>query len=418
MEEREFFKKIREAGGRAYLVGGAVRDMLMGRAAHDRDYLVCGVAREDFVKIFPDARPAGRSFPVFLLEIGGAICEAALARVERKTGRGYAGFEAACAKEITVEQDLARRDTTINSMATDEHGCLIDPFGGAADIHQKIIRVTSAAHFAEDPVRALRAARQAAQFGFQIEAETLALMKECADELKDEPLERKFAELRKALASPAPSRYFLALRDAGLLSQEFPWIAALIGKTQPVEFHPEGDAFVHTMEAVDRAASCGASEAGVFAALMHDIGKGTTPAEMLPHHYGHEERGLEILPELADSLKIPKKWRKSAELVIKEHMRVPRIKTPGKIRDLLCEVEKSSLSAEDFKFVISADKRGKIPAWLSMHDGCTAAMKSASHSPVPAHLRGEEIGNCIRGREIAALKKFLDATRDNKEDQK
>ena len=415
MDEREFFKKIREAGGRAYLVGGAVRDMLMGHLAHDRDYLVCGVTREDFLSLFPDARLAGRSFPVFLLEIDGAVCEAAFARIERKTGRGYSGFSAECGKDITVEQDLARRDTTINSMAMDEEGRVIDPFGGDEDIRRKVIRATSPRHFAEDPVRALRAARQAAQFRFTIEAETLRLMGKCVDELRDEPAERKFSELRKALASPAPSRYFLELRDAGLLTQEFPWVAALIGKTQPAEFHPEGDAFTHTMQAVDWAAEHGASEVGVFAALMHDVGKGTTPTEMLPHHYGHEERGLDILPEVADALKIPKLWRKCAELVIREHMRIPRIKSPGKIRDLLRAVEKVPMSPQDFKIVIAADKCGKIPLWLAMYEDCVAAMKSGAPFAVPGRLRGEEIGEYIRGREIAALKKFLDEVKQKAE---
>ena len=202
MNESEFFKKIREAGGRGYLAGGAVRDMVMGRAAHDRDYLVCGMLPEEFTALFPEARRAGKSFPVFLLEIGGAVCEVAFARVERKTGRGYTGFEARCGRDITVEQDLVRRDTTINSMAMDDEGRIIDPYGGAADVGRKIIRATSPAHFAEDPVRALRAARQAAQFGFDIEPATLALMGRCAEELRTEPAERKFAELEKALASP------------------------------------------------------------------------------------------------------------------------------------------------------------------------------------------------------------------------
>ena len=181
MNESEFFKKIREAGGRGYLAGGAVRDMVMGRAAHDKDYLVCGMLPEEFTALFPEARRAGKSFPVFLLEIGGAVCEVAFARVERKTGRGYTGFEARCGRDITVEQDLVRRDTTINSMAMDDEGRIIDPYGGAADVGRKIIRATSAAHFAEDPVRALRAARQAAQFGFDIEPATLALMGRCAE---------------------------------------------------------------------------------------------------------------------------------------------------------------------------------------------------------------------------------------------
>lgn len=407
MNESEFFKKISDAGGRGYLVGGAVRDMVMGRAAHDRDYLVCGMTPDEFTALFPDARPVGKSFPVFLLEIDGVVCEIAFARVERKTGRGYTGFEARCGKDITVEQDLARRDTTINSMAADEEGHIIDPFGGVSDIRRKIIRATSAEHFSEDPVRALRAARQAAQFGFDVEPATLTLMGRCAEELRAEPAERKFAELQKVLVSPAPSRYFLTLRAAGLLSQEFPQIAALIGKSQPQQYHPEGDAFVHTMMAVDCAASAGASPEAVFAVLMHDVGKGTTPEEMLPHHYGHEERGLALLPEIAAALKIPKRWRKCAEFVIKEHMRVTRVKSPVKLRDLVRALERGPISQRDFEIVVAADNGKKIPDWLARFDEYLAVLKSAAALPVPERLRGAKIGECIRCREAQALKDFI-----------
>ena len=418
MNESEFFKKLRAADGRGYLAGGAVRDMVMGRAAHDRDYLVCGMLPGEFSALFPDARRAGKSFPVFLLEIGGAVCEVAFARVERKTGRGYTGFEARCGKEITVEQDLARRDTTINSMAADEEGRIIDPYGGVSDIRRKIIRATSAEHFAEDPVRALRAARQAAQFGFGIEPATLALMGLCAEELRAEPAERKFAELQKALASPAPSRYFRALLAAGLLSQEFSRIAALIGKSQPPEYHPEGDAFEHTMMVVDRAAAGGASPEAVFAALMHDVGKGTTPEDMLPHHYGHEERGLALLPEIAAALKIPKRWRKCAEFVIKEHMRASLVKSPAKLRDLVRALENGPISRRDFEIVVAADNGGKIPDWLARFDEYLAVLKSAAAPTVPERFRGAKIGEYIRNREAQALKDFItkngaDESRDN-----
>lgn len=407
MNESEFFIKIREAGGRGYLAGGAVRDMVMGRAAHDRDYLVCGMLPDEFTALFPEARRAGKSFPVFLLEIGGAVCEVAFARVERKTGRGYTGFEARCGRDITVEQDLVRRDTTINSMAMDDEGRIIDPYGGAADVGRKIIRATSAAHFAEDPVRALRAARQAAQFGFEIEPATLALMGRCAEELRAEPAERKFAELEKALGSPAPSRYFRALLAAGLLAQEFPHAAALIGKSQPPEYHPEGDAFEHTMLVTDAAAARGASPEAVFAALLHDIGKGTTPESMLPHHYGHEERGLVLLPEIAAALKIPKRWRKCAEFVIREHMRASLVKSPAKIRDLVRALENGPISRRDFEIVVAADNAGKIPDWLARYDEYLAVLKSAAAAPVPERLRGAQIGEHIRSREAQALKEFM-----------
>ena len=406
MTAREFFEKIRKLGGNAYLVGGAVRDSLMGIEPHDRDYVVCGISLEEFVAAFPDAQPVGNAFPVFLLDIHGEMCEIAFARKEKKSGAGYKGFNFTCSKDISIEDDLFRRDTSINSMAQDETGRLIDPYGGADDISEKKVRAVSE-HFSEDPIRALRAARQAAQFGFEIDPKTLEMMRKCGPELKAEPRERKFAELEKALACARPSEYFRNLMKAGLLEQEFPWLFKLIGKTQPEKYHPEGDSFEHTMEAVDRAAKYSARPDVRFAALAHDIGKGETPEEMLPHHYGHENLGGKLLPAVDKALGLPRKWRLSAAFAIKEHMRAPRLTNPVKIRDMLRSAQKSALGADGFRTIVRADKNGSLPPYLEDDKKYISAMGAAAKTPIPPDLDGPQIAEFLRSREIEAVKRVI-----------
>lgn len=387
-------------------MGGAVRDTLMGRMLHDRDYVVCGMTDALFHVLFPQARAAGKSFPVYLLKIDGAVCEVAFARHERKSGKGYKGFVVTCAPDITIEEDLYRRDTTINSMAIDENGVLIDPYGGERDLKLGVIRAVSE-HFREDPVRALRAARQSAQFGFSIERGTVEMMSMCADELRDEPRERKFAELKKALESDHPSQYFRAMLDAGLLEQEYPHIFALIGKTQLPDVHPEGDAFVHTMMTVDDAVKMTKRVEVRFAVLMHDIGKSRTPAEMLPRHEGHGPRGAEIMKEVADSMCVPRLWYKCAECAAREHMRPRKMRTPEKIRDLVRTLEHEPLRADGFAVVVGADNHGEVPAFLLEYDGLLAAFKKVAEQGVPADIKGAEIGKYLRAREIEAAENYL-----------
>ena len=406
MTEREFFEKVKAAGGAAYLVGGAVRDALMARATHDRDYFVCGLLPAVFCAAFPEARRVGRSFPVFLLEIDGQLCETAFARRERKNGAGYKGFEISCAPAITIEEDLYRRDTTVNSMARDAGGRLIDPYGGVRDIGLRLIRATSG-HFCEDPVRALRAARQAAQFGFSIDPATLAMMGRCAAELRGEPRERKFTELEKALGARRPSYYFRNLLAAGLLEQEFPWIYRLIGKSQPPAYHPEGDAFEHTMLTLDGAAALTDRPEVRFAVLMHDIGKGETPAETLPHHYGHEERGAALMKEITEALGLPRLWGRCAEFAAKEHMRPARMKTPAKIRDLIRALEREPLGPDGFRVLIAVDNGGELPEFLRDYERLLAALKAAAKCGIPEGLKGAQIGAYIRGKEIGALREAL-----------
>lgn len=409
MTELEFAKKIAAIGGVAYLVGGAVRDKFRGVEAHDRDYCVTGVAESAFARIFPNAAKFGKSFPVYSIDIEGKMSEVALARTEKKSGSGYHGFKVNFDKSVTIEQDLYRRDTTMNAMALEIlSGEIIDPFGGRADVADKKIRATSE-HFVDDPVRALRAARQSAQFGFEITAETLAAMNLCAFELALEPGERIFGELENALKTEMPSVFFRNLERAGLLEVIFPEIANLRGKTQSAEFHPEGDAYEHTLKIVDEVAQVNPKPVIRFAALAHDLGKGTTPPEMLPHHYGHEERGLKVLNELSDRIKLPGDWKKVAAFVIKEHMRAPILTNTGKIVDLLIRIHKSKISVADFNDVIRADHHG-LPSYLEHAEKILAELLKVNGKNAPPELTGNEIGAWIdseRNRRFVALRDSL-----------
>lgn len=430
MREQEFFSRVRRAGGRAWLVGGAVRDLLIGRAPHDRDYVVCRLTEKKFCSALAESDwkknpfKVGRSFPVYLVEIDGERRQAAFARKEVKKGAGHRGFKVDSDPFVSIEEDLYRRDLTINAMAMDETGMLFDPYGGRKDLEEKVIRAVSP-HFSEDPMRALRAARFAAQLGFTIEPETIEMMHACEKELKTEPAERKFIELAAALSSPKPSLYFRNLRAAGLLGQEFPWIHALIDKTQPAEFHPEGDAYEHTMLVLDAAAAQTARPEARFAALMHDVGKGLTPPEMLPKHHGHDKAGAAMLPEIAEALRIPKKWLKAAQLVAEEHMRVKRIKEYKKMRDVLAKIYGGPLPPEDFAAIIRADGAGR-PQWfppvrfIEEHERCFAAMKEAGREAaeeLKKHHSGtvKDLAERVREAEIEGLRKALEAAGRDRE---
>lgn len=405
MTEKLFFKTIADAGGAAYLVGGAVRDMIMNMRPHDKDYVLCGITVNNFVALFPQAHACGKKFPVFLLDIDSATCEIAFARREKKNGTGYKGFDFQCGADITIEEDLFRRDLTINSMACDADGNIIDPYGGRRDIANKTIRATSS-HFNEDPIRALRAARQLAQFGadFEIEQNTLKAMGECGQELLSEPAERKFAELEKAMRASRPSLYFRALEKSGLLKQEFPEIFDLIGKTQPREFHPEGDAYEHTMMVLDETAKISSRAEVRFAALMHDIGKSVTPYDMLPHHIGHEEKGAAIIEIIAARMRLPELWRRSAVFTAQEHMRPARMKRPSKIRDLIRRLEHEPIGADGFYAVVSADNHGEKVEFFERYNELLDVIKHASKcTAIPKHLKGREIGEYLRQVETEAV---------------
>lgn len=408
MTEFDFAKKIDGLGGKAYLVGGAVRDKFRGVEAHDRDYCVTGVEENTFAAAFPGVAKFGKSFPVYSVEIDDVFCEVAFARTERKVGRGYRGFEITFAPSVTIEQDLYRRDTTINAMAIELlSGTLVDPFGGREDVFNKKIRAVSE-HFTDDPVRALRAARQAAQFGFEICADTVEAMRHCGNELAGEPTERIFDELATALKTDKPSIFFRSLERADLLEIIFPEIADLRGKVQPVVYHPEGDAYEHTLQIVDEVAQLNPKPIVRFAALAHDFGKGTTPIEMLPHHYKHEQRGLEVLSKMNRRMILPNDWRRAASFVIREHMRAPRLSKPGKIVDLLLSVNSSILGVKGFCDIIRVDNHG-LPPYLEHAQEIIDRLLKIGGKDAPPELKGSAIGKWIhdeRIRRFVTIKNF------------
>lgn len=402
MTEQEFARKVENIGGRAYVVGGWVRDLMMRRVSGDKDYAVTGVTGGTFAAEFPAAFLVGNFFPVYLLEIDGEKREVAFARTERKTGSGYRGFSVTSDPSVTIEEDLFRRDLTINSIACSlSDSQFIDPCGGLRDIQSKTIRATSG-HFSEDPVRAMRAARFSAQLEFSIEPRTVELMRGCGEELRHEPGERVFKELEKALAAPRPSLFFRNLNNAGLLAIIFPWLFSLTGKIQPDFYPSDGDAFEHTMLVVDRVSHMTERTEICFAALSHDIGKGAASAEITPHHYRHEIAGLDILREIDRTLHLPRLWKQCAEIVIRHHMRAPRLAQRGKIRDLLVAVSKHPIGFDGFNMIIAADY-GFLPRYLAEHEKYIRAIREARSIPAPENLKGREIGLWLRQMEIAAL---------------
>ena len=406
MKESTFVQKVNDIGGKVYLVGGAVRDKFRGVVAHDRDYCLVGVTESAFNSILPTAFKVGNSFPVYKVNIDDVLCEVAFARRERKSGRGYRGFEIVFAPTVTIEEDLFRRDTTINAIAVElPFGKLIDPYGGVEDIFNGQIRSISN-HFAEDPVRALRAARQSAQFHFNITDDTLLAMNKCGEELASEPSERIFNELKLALQTDKPSIFFRSLERAGLLDIIFPELYQMIGKTQPTAFHPEGDAFEHSMKIVDEVSMVNDNIIARFAALVHDLGKGTTPVEMLPHHYGHDVRGLSVLDGWNRRMTMPRDWIKAACFVIMRHMHAPLLKRPGKIVDLIMGIPAARLSFSDFKDIIRAD-HGGLPDYLEHSERIYHEFLKVSGRDCPEELQGAQIGNWVRAERIECLRGYL-----------
>lgn len=301
---------------KTFQVGGAVRDALLGLAVRDRDFVVVGATPEEMVAA--GFKPVGKDFPVFLHPVTHE--EYALARTERKTARGYKGFQVYAAPEVTLEQDLARRDLTINAIAQAEDGTLIDPFGGAADLEKAILRHVSPA-FSEDPVRILRVARFAARFGFSIAPETLALMREMVENGEVDALvpERVWQELATGLMETKPSLMFESLRACGALAKILPEVDRLFGVPQPAQYHPEVDTGVHVMLVIDFAASHGYSLPVRFAALCHDLGKGTTPQEQWPRHIAHEARSADLVKQLCARLRVPQESRDLALITARYH---------------------------------------------------------------------------------------------------
>lgn len=313
----EIAEKIKQNGGNLYLVGGSVRDKFIGSKSKDEDYCVTGISAEKLKMLFPNIKTQGKAFEVFILENK----EFAIARTEKKQGQGHKEFEITTNEKITIEEDLVRRDITINAIAQDVlTGQIIDPYGGIKDIKNKKIRAVSN-KFKEDPLRVYRVARFAAKLQFCVEKETLQMMNSLKDELLTLSKERVFEELRKALKTNKPSIFFEVLKKANVLDIHFKEIYELIGALQPEKYHPEGDSYNHTMLALDNCAKITNDEKIRFCTLVHDLGKGQTPKEMYPHHYGHEERGVEPLRALAKRIGIPEEWKACSITAIKEHMK-------------------------------------------------------------------------------------------------
>ncbi len=349
---------------KTYLVGGSVRDELLGLEVKDHDYVVVGTTPEEMARL--NYRPVGKDFPVFLHPKTHE--QYALARTERKVSRGYRGFEVYASPEVTLQEDLVRRDLTINAIAKDQDGNLIDPFNGIADLEAGVLRHISPA-FAEDPVRILRTARFAARFGFHIAPETLQLMTEMVHNGEVDALvaERVWQEIARGLMEQHPSRMFYTLRESSALTRIMPEIDVLFGVPQPAHAHPEIDTGVHIMMAIDYAARKNYSLAVRFATLTHDLGKGTTPPEEWPRHIGHEARSVELVKDLSKRIKVPKDERDLALLVAKFHGNVHRAAElkPSTIANILQTVDayRKPTRFQEFLQACACDFHGR-PGYL------------------------------------------------------
>ena len=345
---------------KTYLVGGSVRDELLGLPVKDHDYVVVGASPEEMER--QGYRPVGKDFPVFLHPQTHE--QYALARTERKVSLGYKGFEVFASPQVTLQEDLARRDLTINSIAKDEAGNIIDPFNGVADLEAGILRHVSPA-FSEDPVRILRAARFAARFSFRIAPETLALMNEMVHNGEVDALvpERVWQELARGLMEDNPSRMFYVLRECGALARILPEVDVLFGVPQPAHAHPEIDTGLHIMLAIDHAAEKNYSLPVRFATLTHDLGKGTTPPEEWPRHIGHEARSIDLTRNLCERIRIPKDARDLALLVARYHGNVHRAEElkPSTLVDILqaVDVYRKPVRFEEFLQACACDFHGR-----------------------------------------------------------
>ncbi len=321
-----------------YTVGGAVRDQMLGLPVKDRDYVVVGATPDEMLA--QGYKPVGKDFPVFLHPTSHA--EYALARTERKSGHGYKGFTVYAAADVTLEDDLARRDLTINAMAEDEDGELVDPYGGQDDLARRLLRHVGPA-FVEDPVRILRLARFAARFGFEVAPETMKLCREMVTMGEVDHLvpERVWAEMAKGLMEAQPSRMLMVLRECGALARLMPALDALFGVPQPAQWHPEIDTGDHAMRVLDYAASQGWPLDTRYAALCHDLGKGTTPEAEWPRHIGHEVRGVALVEQLSERLRAPNDCRDLALMVCREHGLVHKAQElrPATVMELLARCD-------------------------------------------------------------------------------
>jgi len=406
-----------------YIVGGAVRDALLGQIAADRDWVVVGATPEELRAA--GYRPVGRDFPVFLHPQTNE--EVALARTERKSGRGYHGFVFHADEHVTLEEDLGRRDLTINAIAQGTDGQLIDPFDGQSDLRARVLRHVSDA-FVEDPVRLLRLARLAARFfDFSIAPETQALLRQMVDAGEIDHLvpERVWQELSRGLMLDRPSRMFEVLRESGALIRLLPEMDRLWGVPQPPEHHPEVDTGVHLMMVLDCAAKLGAPLAVRWACLMHDLGKGTTPPDDWPRHHGHEQRSAKLAKAVAERLRVPNDCRELADAVAREHGNVHRsaglsavavmrllerldaIRRPERFPLLLqaCECDaRGRTGLEDRPYEPARRLPGLLQAALAVDTAAIATAAAANGQTGPA------IGEAVRAARIAAIAAALQSS--------
>ena len=398
-----------------YLVGGAVRDQLLGIETKDRDWVVVGSTPEEMLK--KNYKQVGKDFPVFLHPTSDE--EYALARTERKTSAGYSGFSFHTSTDVTLEEDLIRRDLTINAIALSDEDKLIDPFNGQADIEAKILRHVSPA-FVEDPVRILRVARFVARFadlGFTIAEETQQLMTEMVNNGEVDSLvpERVWQETMRALSEKTPARFFEVLRDCGALSKLFPEIDQLWGVPQPEKHHPEIDTGIHTMMVLTQAAKLSDDPKVRFAALVHDLGKGTTPKAEWPKHIDHESRGVPLVDALCDRYRIPNDYRELGIIVAKYHLHYHRAaelsnKTFVKTLEALDAFRRPE-RFELFLLACEADSRGRT-GYEERHfeqpeiyrKAFQAAQAIDAKNLVAQGLKGKEIKEALYKQRIHAVK--------------
>lgn len=408
-----------------YQVGGAVRDRLLGLAVHDRDWLVVGATPEQMLQ--QGFTPVGRDFPVFLHPQTHE--EYALARTERKSGRGYQGFTVYASPQVTLEEDLARRDLTINAIAADADWAgdtaVFDPYGGVADLQAKVLRHVTEA-FREDPVRILRLARFAARFtDFSIAPATMRLMQEMVAEGEIDHLvpERVWQEVSRGLMEAQPARMFEVLRQCGALAVLLPELQRLWGVPQRAEYHPEIDTGIHVMMVLDMAARLQAPLAVRWACVLHDLGKGTTPADVLPRHIGHEQRGAKLVRQVCQRLRVPSECKELAELVAYEHGNIHRsqdlraaallrllqrcdaIRKPQRFRQALlaCECDaRGRLGLEDSAYA----QRQRLEQALDVVLAVNTAQ--VSQAALAQGRQGAEIGKAVDGARTQALQAWLE----------
>lgn len=407
-----------------YIVGGAVRDELLGRPCDDRDYVVVGATPE--AMLAAGFRPVGKDFPVFLHPHSQE--EYALARTERKSGRGYHGFTFHAAADVTLEQDLARRDLTINAMARDGEGRVIDPFDGQRDLQAKILRHVGPA-FAEDPVRILRIARFAARFDdFTIAPETLALMRTMVADGEVDHLvaERVWQELAKGLLEARPSRMLEVLRECGALARLLPEVDALFGVPQRADYHPEIDAGIHTLMVIDQAARFKLPLTVRYAALCHDLGKAQTPADILPRHIGHELRSVALCEAMSERLRVPNECRDLALLMARHHGTIHRagemraatlvellekcdaLRRPARFDELLetCRCDYTGRAGWEARRYDSPERLRRVLAAVNRVDAGKIAASCVDRGKIPERIR--------RAR-IEAVRQALDEAPDQPE---